>query len=390
MRYGHVTNNKNYVFYYDESNNIRVFTLKGNKYNVDNNLQNFYSPIFVLAGVVTDKLEYKVSTQEIRTLLNIQSNAKEIKMKHVGAGDFPELMDSEKVNIFLTWLFESDFYIHYFATNTVYWSFLDIIEDIAYYLFDDKRNLLFKKAFQNYFNIREKLDYYKNALYILIKKDKTGFLNLMNSFNYPEINNDNANKFYKCFRKFCRRHTNGYLSNNDKNPSHVEKPLLELTRLLSLCKDIDNAELTFDSKDILIDSFAPFYLNRVNGFRNSQHLLDEEDLIEPYLLLSTKNELINNEPNPYYGLDFKFVKSVDNIEIQISDVVAGIIRSLYTFIEQIEYTEIDTFIDNTTELQRKNIKMLGMIISKSVEECEGFIFRTQPQMDELKMHKLFS
>ncbi|EGT5320011.1 DUF3800 domain-containing protein, partial [Salmonella enterica subsp. enterica serovar Muenchen] len=175
-----------------------------------------------------------------------------------------------------------------------------------------------------------------------------------------------------------------------KNPNHIEKSLLELTRLLSICKDIDNAELTFNDKDLLIDSFSHFYLNRLNGFRNSQHLLDEEDLVEPHLILSTKNEFIGDEKNQYYGLNFKFIKSESNIEIQISDIIAGIIRSLYSFIEQIEFSEIDSFIENSTELQKDNIKKLSMLISKSVNECEGFIFRTQPQMDESKMYKLLS
>ena len=52
--------------------------------------------------------------------------------------------------------------------------------------------------------------------------------------------------------------------------------------------------------------------------------------------------------------------------------------------------EIDSFIENSTELQKDNIKKLSMLISKSVNECEGFIFRTQPQMDESKMYKLLS
>ncbi|EJE6943381.1 DUF3800 domain-containing protein [Salmonella enterica] len=390
MKYGYVTSNKNYIFYYDESNNIRTFTLRGNKYNVDNNPQSTYSPIFVLAGIVTNQTKHNISAQEVRTLLNIQSNVKEIKLKHVGTGSFPELMNNKKIHVFLTWLLESPFFIHYYATNTVYWSFLDIIEDLAHYLFDDKNSSLFKKAFHNNIDLRSQLDFYKNALYILIKKDKTGFLKLMNDFNYPEINNNDANKFYKSLHKFCRSHTNSYLSYKHKNPNHIEKSLLELTRLLSICKDIDNAELTFNDKDLLIDSFSHFYLNRLNGFRNSQHLLDEEDLVEPHLVLSTKNEFIGDEKNQYYGLNFKFIKSESNIEIQISDIISGIIRSLYSFIEQVEFSEIDSFIENPTELQKDNIKKLSMLISKSVNECEGFIFRTQPQMDESKMYKLLS
>lgn len=80
MKYGYVTSNKNYTFYYDESNNIRTFTLQGNKYNVDNNPQSTYSPIFVLAGIVTNQTKYNISAQEIRTLLNIQSNVKEMAL----------------------------------------------------------------------------------------------------------------------------------------------------------------------------------------------------------------------------------------------------------------------------------------------------------------------
>ncbi|HGB4396123.1 TPA: hypothetical protein ACIVIH_004566, partial [Salmonella enterica subsp. enterica serovar Java] len=117
------------------------------------------SPIFVLAGIVTNQTKHNISAQEVRTLLNIQSNVKEIKLKHVGTGSFPELMNNKKIHVFLTWLLESPFFIHYYATNTVYWSFLDIIEDLAHYLFDDKNSSLFKKAFHNNIDLRSQLDF---------------------------------------------------------------------------------------------------------------------------------------------------------------------------------------------------------------------------------------
>ncbi len=42
-------------------------------------------------------------------------------------------------------------------------------------------------------DLRSQLDFYKNALYTY-QKDKL-VLKLMNDFNYPEINNNDANKF---------------------------------------------------------------------------------------------------------------------------------------------------------------------------------------------------
>ncbi len=68
--------------------NIRNFTLS----EVINimltiTLKSTLLPIFVLA-TVTNQTKHNISAQEVRTLLNIQSNVKEIKSKHVGTGSF--------------------------------------------------------------------------------------------------------------------------------------------------------------------------------------------------------------------------------------------------------------------------------------------------------------
>lgn len=165
MKYGYVTNDGKYIFYYDESNNIRVFSIKKNNFNVDNNPQNPYSPIFILGGIVKKESysESDISLDFFKRLLSLPENINEIKLKNIAKGNFLEVLNSPKIFEFLTWMYNSNFYLQYFAVNTVYWSFVDIIDDAIYYFMNSKEN----------YNIdRFSVDQYKNALYLLIKKIK--------------------------------------------------------------------------------------------------------------------------------------------------------------------------------------------------------------------------
>ena len=77
-----------YIFHYDETNNIRKFWFKDeNQLNIP---KKDLTKNFVLGGVVHDKEYQQPNITELRTNLNLQSSAHEIKLKHIAKGSFIE------------------------------------------------------------------------------------------------------------------------------------------------------------------------------------------------------------------------------------------------------------------------------------------------------------
>ena len=84
-----------YTFYYDETNNIRKFHLVEDGFNVND------PGNFVLAGVLHKGIQYQPDIDELLKRLNLQKTTKEIKLKHVGKGDFEKVISSQKLSIIL-------------------------------------------------------------------------------------------------------------------------------------------------------------------------------------------------------------------------------------------------------------------------------------------------
>lgn len=391
MKYGYITNDNKYDFYYDESNNIRVFSLRGHKYNTDYNPQNPYSPIFVIGGIVTDKGVYDNTINDMLTALPLPKNISEIKLKHIIKGDFHEVLNSKKIEVFLDWLLKSEYDIHYFAVNTVYWSFLDLIEDAVDYLLKNNAAEYILTGSRSADDVRAKIDYFKSCLYTLIRVDKEGFLKYIRGFDYPSISNKDAPRFFRGLHKLARKNSNSSRSVESKLPKHDDCKLIDLTRFLSKCKDADSIELTFnDEVDILIGSFSSFYMNRMMGFINSHHYLDKEDTIEPTIESLVNYESKGSTANEFSRLEYSFIDSSDKLEIQLSDVVSGVIRLLYSYVENSDQNNIESFLSTATPQQKRNLKLLHDNILAAESECEGFIYRVQVPEDEYKMSVLFS
>lgn len=390
MKYGYVTNNNKYDFFYDESNNIRVFSLRDNKYNTDSNPQVIYSPIFVIGGLVAMENERDETINEIVNKIAQQKNMKEIKLKHLAKGDFLDILNSKKVEDFLSWLLDSKYYMHYFAINTVYWSFLDIIEDSVSFLLEKNDAGYILNDCKSEDEVRARIDYFKNCLYTLIKIDKQEFIEYIKTFSYPKILNTDAARFYRGLHKLSRKNLNSNRSSSNKLHKYIDRQLIDLTRFLAKCKDAHSIELTFDDEiDTLIGSFSSFYMSRMMGFLNSNHFLDKEDTIEPIIESLVKHQPPNDDVNPFENLKYQFVESTTALEIQLSDVVSGIIRLLYSFIEDSDQDDVEKFILNANNQQRKNLELIYNNILKAEKECEGFIFRVQVPGDEYKMDILF-
>ena len=75
-----------YVFFYDETNNIRKL------YILDDKTFNSEPIVFVLGGIVYKN--NRVNFDELKNLLKIQKSNNDIKLKHIAKGEFPEIISS--------------------------------------------------------------------------------------------------------------------------------------------------------------------------------------------------------------------------------------------------------------------------------------------------------
>lgn len=153
-----------FAFFYDETNNIRKFTLTDAGTNVEVHKN------FVLGGIVLQEGQALPDIAPLRQALGMQDNAPEIKFKHVASGDFEAPLALRKMTLFLAWLTEHRLAIHYSSINVVYWSIVDIVDSI-----------IASKRFETFGHARREM---KNELYRIACLDKQVFLGLMRRHGY--------------------------------------------------------------------------------------------------------------------------------------------------------------------------------------------------------------
>lgn len=117
-----------YVFYYDETNNDRRLHVTEEGFNVPN------PGCFVLGGIgCRGGTPPTLDMAGLRQAVHLQPSANELKLKHLGKGEFVELIDQPKVGIFLDWVVgQPELILHYLALDPLYWATVDIIDSILY------------------------------------------------------------------------------------------------------------------------------------------------------------------------------------------------------------------------------------------------------------------
>ena len=87
-----------YTFYYDETNNIRRLRVTPTGLNVRN------PQCYVLGGIAHKGPIRDLHIDALRSALRIQHSAPEIKLRHLGKGEFIDLLKSPKISLFLDWM----------------------------------------------------------------------------------------------------------------------------------------------------------------------------------------------------------------------------------------------------------------------------------------------
>jgi hypothetical protein len=345
-----------YVFYYDETNNIRKFWLKNEgMFNIP--IENL-SKNFVLGGVCHLKTNSDVDASNLKTDLGLQANIEEIKLRHIAKGDFLSCIKSKKLEIFLDWLISKELFIHFSNLNILYWSCVDIIDSIIPH---------------ELFTIHMEL---KTVLYELIKIDLDNFISILYQYEYPNINREKANDFLDKILTFIKC---------NKPKLIVKYPFLDVALIdliHSLIKNSKNSELIFimdETNHILINNLALFYKRPFGIFKNSKHIFDEESSIQD----------IFNKWSFFDGKEewkkYEFQNSKENDLIQISDITIGLLGKLFEYLNDISFKELNTIKSSLNTQQLTNLKKLVRLIHEADNQNTALIHSIHSLIERDKM-----
>lgn len=329
------------TFYYDESGNCRKFSLTDTGFNNIDALKGD----FVLAGVAHEGTSFDIDVPSLYTALDYKEGQKELKFKHLyhNSRDFQSFIGSKRATGFLEWLSKSGLYIHYSALNNLYYSLVDIVDSLwethprcVMYMWD-----------------------IKGALYDFVIEHQDEVIDIFIRYTYPDIKDVSA---------FCNELCSLIWEYNDDSEYDPGFFLELLRQMLKTAGKLDKLIFVQDNEPfMLIQEYYIFYTERCAIFSKSHHTFDEELTVQKQLSgleLYEKGVMLNN---------WQFVKSHKNIYVQVSDLVAGLLRKLFMFLDENSLTDIATISLKLNDNQVKNFTSLWMLISKSNDKSPLFI-----------------
>lgn len=345
-----------FTFYYDESNNIRKLHLTNKGLNVEKACN------FVLAGILHKGEHHSADFISLKKGLNLQESTKEIKLKHIGKGSFQNILASEKLGTLLQWLLDNDFYLHYFNLNVLFWSIVDIVDSVI------KNSDPLNKQLFTQSHILLKSDLYKT-----IVNNESYFLEKLKEFEYPNIKNNMVEEFATFLINFVKSNTN--ILNQDRR--------YLLDRFIESAEG--STELFFimnENDHILISDFFVYYLKNTYLFKNSKHFFDEEKVVSAKF---SESELVDNGVTLN---NYTFVDSKEFTEVQISDVIAGLLAKYFTFISDKNKGEVIKIKGSLNKKQIDNLRLIKALIDKS-DNVSAYFFYSIASEDETKKSNYF-
>lgn len=349
--------NEEMTFYYDESGNCRKFYLTDNGFNDPEAIKGD----FVLAGIAHNGKSYEIDLVSLHEALEYKEGQKELKFKHLyhNSADFVSFMGSKRATEFLEWLDKSGLYIHYSALNNLFYSLVDIVDSLWE---------THPMCIMYFWDI-------KNALYDFTIEHQDEVIDILIRHTYPDVKNTVS---------FCYELCDLISKYNDDsiyNPGFF----LELFRqMLKAAGKMRKLPFIQDNEpNMLIKEYYLFYLERCEIFSKSLHIFDEEKAVEKKLSniqLYEHGKILNH---------YKFVKSHENIFVQISDMIAGLLRRLFIFLDEKSIGEIKSLAEKLNENQINNFNILWRLISRSDEKSPLLIKNANtPKNIQERMMKL--
>lgn len=336
------------TFFYDESGNVRVFRLASGSVNSEDALKGD----FLLAGVAFEGEKSTTNLSELWRKLNIQKSVKEVKFKHLysNSRSFLEFMDKERTSVFLSFLLESDLYLHFASMNNLYYSIVDIIDSLW-------------EEFPQCFIYCDEI---KSEFFNFCQMNQTEIISLMIKYNYPDV---------KGQKEFCITLAEMIGVYNDSSEPEGF-PLEMLRQMLKFAAQTDGLPFLQDNiPNVLIDDYYEIYINRCCTFPESKHYFDEEPQVqkefEMISLIKSGEEICN----------YEFINSKNSCYIQLSDIVAGFLRKLFVFLDDALLENIIIFPNELTDVQKNNFRMIRDLFRKSEEKNELLIMNINSRIN---------
>ena len=322
--------NQPLCIYYDETNNIRRLKLSEVGLNAP------ADKTFAIGGIALMPGQVLSGWEDLRRIMSIQPSATEVKFKHVAQPGYEESLKSSKLYTLLNWLVDTDVLIHYSVLDVLYWSILDIIES----LMPDGR-----------IEINEIHIELKNELYFAVTLKPSQFMALLHSFGYPNIQRPDVGPFLEAVLRFVVQ-----CVPVDRNV--VTAILKQTLRRAANLPDLELIFLHDNQSGELIDDFSVHFMHCICIFKHGTHVLDRETYIEKTM---KKVELRDGDRL----LDYRFSDSKNEIGIQVSDVVTGLLGRHFSYLQQHSLPQLRQRMACFSNQQLQNLELIRKLIERS-------------------------
>lgn len=337
-----------YVFFYDETNNVRKLGIEDGRLNIAR------PECFVLAGVAQRQPSSAIDLAPLRERLRLQPTVGEIKLRHIGKGGFLDILSSPKLRTFLRWLTDEGLFVHYHVTDVLYWSIVDIVDSIIAGG-DEAMGLAPFGAML------------KDGLYAILRDDVEGTAEMLSRYRYPDVGPERRQAFM--------RELLDVLEAREGTLEHFEHYMLKgLLQMGGKAKSLPFIEN--ETPDVLIETFGHFFLHRIALFKNSEHILDEEPVIDEFL----EKARLTSDGMPFRN--HRFADSRSEAGIQLSDVVAGLLGKAFSYVNQTPHEALSSDLEALSDQQRASLLLLSRLLDRSTDESPAFAHRVLSAEDQ--------
>lgn len=341
-----------YAFFYDETNNIgKLYISDEDKLNISE-LKNF-----VLGGVLLLKEEedFKPKLETLKKELKLQKSVQEMKLRHLGQGDFLSIICSPKLTLYFEWLEFNNLCIHYTHIDLFFYSIVDIVDSLLC----------------NHNNLKIRHQNLKADLYELLKPHRDLLIKIFANYHYPNISRENKNFFLNELLGLIEQ---SQLRINRFNYRMIK----DLIKLGLKQPDLPFIE-GYASKQ-LVENFFSFYFSNILMFKNSTHTFDENAHMQRLF----QEKAIHEERK------ICFISSQQEALIQVSDVFAGLMGKFYSYVTYSSSEEIENAFGAMDSTTLKNIILLDKITSKSEKISRALIYHVASLYDLEKTSQIFN
>ncbi|MCG2351840.1 DUF3800 domain-containing protein [Staphylococcus epidermidis] len=361
----HTDLSRKFYFYYDETENIRLFRNKEKGFNND------YDVSFSLGGIVFEKNILTEKHEKLWKDLAVKDNMKEIKAKFImnnkKENEYFDVINSKKLTTLLEYIIDSNYKVHFTYFNPLFYSIVDIVDS----LLDGHKELPIGFNTMEQFGSRLKSFLY-NYIYINIDFWREKFYEI----GYPSLSPESLKKLYNLIFENLKHYPTQNIKERDS--------------LLQLLKNADSKRSFYSEqidKHIFIENFREIYMFKPQIFDVSIHEFDNEEHIKEYI----NNDFINK-----YNLNISWHESENYRTIQISDCIIYLINRFIKYIERYSLNEINNdFVDKKNKGQSymsviKNHELLCEILQKSYYKEKAFFMIVSDNETRIKFDQVIN